>query len=179
MINIKQLLVIGSSENRKCVEIYDPELADLPYLINDAGEIVHSNNICTNFEQYKESFFDTINTQINNDKSIIKYTTIDPVFTNEKKVEDDNNDNYDPNYLSHISSLLVNLDNGLLYDYLFVTNCYIDFLVINLEKIKNIMKPNGYLIILKGVVYSKFPDILNNDFNKIGIRNVFFIYQKK
>ena len=120
----------------------------MPPLLNYDGTIYDINNELSNLESSKESIFKNINYIYKN--AIIKYTTVDPTYlTNKKKVANDDN-----NYVGHIQNLLIDIPDNIIYDNISIVGCYQDlFDDANIDKIKKILNPNGYIIIHDTVPY--------------------------
>ena len=146
----KELLIVGSHENRLRYYDDDPEYNDLPKLYESNGD---ENS---DFEQYKEDIFNIIDNDI-------KYSSVDPSYINDIKDISKN----DKRYNGHIRSLFGELSDDKKYDYILITSCYQNFFVENIDKIKKLIKENGNIIVLYGVPYRSFYSIVNEHFNHI------------
>ena len=156
----KELLIVGSHENRKL--IYYDESDDMPILLDD------NNKPCieiSNFEEYKTYLFTIIQTIDEINEKNIAYTSVDPAFYSNNKKDISLIDN--ERYIGHISSFLIDLPNNKKYDYIFITNCYINLFEQNIKKIKSLLNDNGYIIILKGVPYKSFGIIKSKYFKNV------------
>ena len=145
-ISVVNALMIGTAENRLNVPIEDCD--DMPDLLNDDGTIYDEASAKSNLEEDKYNIFKNINNIYKN--AIIKYTTVDPTyFSNKKRVDNDDN-----NYTGHIQNLLIDIPDNIIYDNISVVGCYQDlFDDENIDKIKKILNPNGYIIIHDTVPY--------------------------
>ena len=154
-----RVLFVGTAENRYYNEIsYDPELNDMPTLINKDGTIVDELNELTEIEKYKSFIFKKLGLDKNT-----KYNTVDPEYSiNNKKKEHDTN-----NYLGHYDCLLEDLDNSLefKFDYIIITSCYDNlFNQTNIDKLNQLSKYSNRIYILKGVPYTISDYMKNNLF---------------
>ena len=98
-MSINVLFVATALNRNKKISDYDDEI---PNLIDENGNISEDvSNLDENFQEY----FNLIKSII--PYHTIKFTTIDPAYTNEKKNNIDNMNNMDNiNYMGHISTLL-------------------------------------------------------------------------
>jgi len=145
-IQVVNTLIVGTAENRHHAPIEGCD--DMPSLLNYDGTIYDINNELSNLESGKESIFKNINHIYKN--AIIKYTTVDPTYLfDKKKVNKDDSD-----YVGHIQKLLIDIPDNIMYDSISVVGCYQDlFDNANIDKIKKILNPNGYIIIHDTVPY--------------------------
>jgi len=145
-IQIVNTLIVGTSENRHNIPIEGCD--DMPHLLNYDGSIYDIDNELSNLETSKENIFININYIYKN--AVIKYTTVDPTYlADKKKVANDDN-----NYVGHIQNLLIDIPDNIIYDNISIVSCYQDlFDDANIDKIRKILNPNGYIIIHDTVPY--------------------------
>ena len=104
--DIIQTLLVGTAENRVPKII---ECVGLPDLIDSNGKIIDELTEKSDFEKEKDIILNNIKKIYNN--KIIKYISIDPAYTSNKRNPED-----DPNYLGHISSLLIDIPDNYTFD---------------------------------------------------------------
>lgn len=144
-INVLNTLIVGTSENRLPNE-YDLS-DDLPGLIYHDGNVVDPMTEKSDLEKNKKEIFQNIQKIYTN--SIIKYSTICPSYSNNKRTQQD-----DKNFIKHYQYLLKDLENKTIYNNISIVGCYIDFFDdINIDKIIKIIEYDGYLIIHDNVPY--------------------------
>jgi hypothetical protein len=142
--DIVNTLIVGTAENRVPEPIDEP---DLPDLINADGTIYDHMAQISDFDRSKEFILGNINSAYKN--SIIKYSTVCPSYSNNKRNEYD-----DSNYINHFQCLLSELDDNM-YDNISIVGCFNDFFDdINVDKIIQLMHSDGYLIIHDTVPYN-------------------------
>jgi hypothetical protein len=159
----KELLIVGSYENRLRYFDNDPEYDDLPKLgLSEELTDESNNDEISDFERYKEDIFNIISNNI-------KYSSVDPSYINDIKDISKN----DERYICHIRSLFGELSDDKKYDYILITSCYQNFFVENIDKIKKLIKEDGIIIVLYGVPYHSFNAIINEHFNHIDDYNTY------
>jgi len=144
-INVINTLFVGTSENRLLIVKSDE--TDLPDLINSNGMVVDPMTFQSNLEENKKEIFQNIQKLYTN--PVIKYSTICPSYSNNKRTQHD-----DVNFIKHYQYLLKDLEEKTIYDNISIVGCYKDlFDDINIDKIISIIECDGYLIIHDDVPY--------------------------
>ena len=143
--DIIKLLIACSVENR--IPIIDAELDDdMPELepLNDPKTgLPYIDVRRTDFEKNKIKILDIISDLSKVSPVNINYQSVDPMYNNILKKEPED----DIRYLGNIRSNFIDLPDSEKYDYILIMGCLVDFFIYNVDKMKNILKPDGYILI--------------------------------
>lgn len=144
-INVVNTLFVGTAENRLPEETVFPD--DLPKLIVSNGIVVDHMTEKSDLEEYKKEIFQNIQQLYTN--SIIKYSTVCPSYSNNKRTQQE-----DIKYIKHYQCLLKDLEEKTIYNNISIIGCYKNlFDDINIDKIIKIIDCDGYLIIHDTIPY--------------------------
>ena len=155
---MSRVLFVGTVENRFYKQDNSDDYIDMPPLINMDGEICNKDDEISDLEKHKNYLFTFLKNIIGNQ---FHYYTVDPVYSNNIKIID-NEDDY---YLGHLSSLLHLIDSKFhnYFDYIIITNCYQDFFnKNNIDKLNLLSKYDNRIYIFKEVPYIINDYMINN-----------------
>ena len=151
---IPNTLFVGTSENRLLIDLKS-DCPDLPDLINSNGFLEANMTVESDLEENKKEIFQNIQKLYTN--STIKYSTVCPSYSNNRRIQQDN-----INFIKHYQCLLKDLEEKTIYNNISIVGCYIDFFDdVNIDKIIEIIEYDGYLII-----HDNIPYILSDYFYK-------------
>ena len=153
-----KVLFVGTAENRW--PIID-DIPELPDLIDHNGNIVDPLYEKSDLERSRSNILHDIKNIYTGD-IIIDYMTVDPSYSQQKKYGKD-----DDHYLGHLTCLLEDVQISEKFDLVSIIGCYKDlFNDDNINKIKSLLKIDGYLSIHDNIEY-KFNNNFKKTFSKI------------